>query len=341
MYHMRFTLFSRILMIRNYRLPEINWLGFFLRLAGAGLLVGAIFYFLGGAEVQSFQEIQIPFLGVTLLLYIFRAALDAARWVLVVNYLYPQTSLPLRDAWLYFTLTVLLGEFTSPAISNTLGRAMLLQNKHGITMGRSFITTIYPRIFDLLILALLTGPSLLWMFGYFRNIGDLAFTSAALLTAGFLFVSLRPARFIALINAALDGAAAVWPRLGRWLEKYSLQRAPDERMLRVILVMSIVHYISVVFRVYYLVQAFSIPFSLVAVFFALPLLQLSMLAAFAPGALGSLEFGWTAVMLAGGVPNGDISSFLVWNRVFQILFAVVSFGVAYLWYLASAPRHAS
>jgi len=317
------------------------WREFFLRLAGACLLVGLIFYFLGGVQLQPAEDIRYSFLAGSLALYILLAALGMARWAIVVNYFYPGANFPYRHAWMYFTLMILLGEFTSPAISNTLGRGALLRKGFNITLGRSVITTIYPRIFDMLIVALLTGPALLWLFGHFRDTGGLAFTSAALLTAGFLFVSLRPARFIALVNAALDGAAAFWPRLGRWLEKYSLHRAPGEHTLRVLLAMSVAHYVAVTFRVYCLVLAFDIPFPLVSVFFALPLLQLSMLAAFAPGALGSLEFGWTAVMLAGGVSSGDISSFLVWNRVFQILFAAISFGVAYLWYLASAPRHAS
>lgn len=314
---------------------------FFLRLGGALFLVGSIFYFLGGVQLQPAEDIRYSFLAGSLVLFVLLAALGMARWAIVVNYFYPEAKFPLRHAWMYFTLMILLGEFTSPAISNTLGRAALLRKGFNITLGRSVITTIYPRIFDMLIVTLLTGPALFWLFGYFRNIGDLAFISAALLTAGFLFVSLRPSRFIALINAMLDGAAGLWPRLGRWLEKYSLHRAPDEHTLRLILAMSVVHYVAVTFRVYLFVLAFGIPFPLVAVFFALPLLQLSLLAAFAPGALGSLEFGWAAVLLAVGVSNGEISSFLVWNRVFQILFAVVSFGVAYLWYLASAPRHAS
>jgi uncharacterized protein (TIRG00374 family) len=94
--------------------------------------------------------------------------------------------------------------------------------------------------------------------------------------------------------------------------------------------MTLVRYLLVVSRLYFLALALALSIPLPILFVGLPIAQLSLALSLTPGGLGILEGGWYAVLAIAGISQVERATFLISQRTYFLIFPSVIFLIAYL-----------
>ncbi len=188
-------------------------------------------------------------------------------------------------------------------------------------------------LFDVLLLAVLALPSLL----YFQG-----FISAAL-----LFI-------LCAVFTLLFGVAMAWllathhllpllrqlariPWLARRVKPAQLQKLlPDARTAVIILAWTVLLNLLLVLTYVLIAEALhiTIPFALMLAVF--PIVQLSLIIAIAPGGLGIFDLGWLGLLVLGGLSQANATTFTIAQRAYITVFVLIWTAVS--WALSLTER---
>ncbi len=308
----------------------------------AGVFIFCILLYLGGtgSMLSTFTPrpgpLALCFIATFLLFYT-----TSSRWGFIVNALSGR-KLSGYFEYLYFLITgFFYGQFISQFGGTLLVRPGMLMKREDISYKKSVSSVIIEKAFDLVLVLVLIGPSVLYIFDYIS-------TFNAFLWMGILFVVLNTV-FIyfnswltELIGTVLRTALLTLekiPLLRRIPRKDYYKRLEDltgapllrKKPLVAVLLFTVIKQLFLFFRYYFLCSALNIDISPATLFMGIPVAQLSLLIAFTPGSIGVLEAGWYAVLKWGSpLVSGDISVFILGQRIYWFLFIALIYLLVFL-----------
>jgi uncharacterized protein (TIRG00374 family) len=295
-------------------------------LALAGVAIFLVILRLGGTEALSRVVHGDPLYVLATLLAVGGVTLSSAlRWRILVSALTGQPALPLYRIYYYNIIGRLIGLFAPRGVGDLAGRPLALRAGGASSLGMALYSTLLDRLFDYLLLALMTGPALLFV-GRIVSLGAGSVLAATLLAGGFVVLSTRFGGTIEWLTAVL-GKGALWisrmPAASRLIPQDKVAQMRQLKTIEVdawtvarVYLLTVLHTLMAVLRSYFVARALRLrlPFLLLAL--AAPVAQLGQLLAFTPGALGIRELSWFAVLQATGVPRDDVLAFLMGHRAY-------------------------
>ena len=303
-----------------------------LLLGGVGLALFIGIVSLGGWPSRTALRPALLPLSASFLTTIGLFWIGSLRWGLLVN---ASTSRPIgsyKQLFLYFVLGRAVGYYSSQLGSDLMVRPLLLRGFEAVPVRQGVVIGLWEKGLDFLFAVVLAGPAGLWLTGRISEQGFLVASLLALaLPWGTLLLSppcvgrvlafgMRAVRRIPFVHTRIKG--------GGDGEEESIVEDLDSRLLWKLLGLTTLKYAALVLRAIFLIEALNLSIPIVVVWSALPLVQLSLVLAFTPGALGVLEGGWYAVLLWTGVPQEIIGAFLVGQRLYWTLFATLLLGMS-------------
>jgi uncharacterized membrane protein YbhN (UPF0104 family) len=297
------------------------WLKHLLQLALGLALFGTLLY-LGGLEsLKLLTHLRLgPLLGAFLATLVIAGAI-AGRWGTITNALAGRQLAPSDKYLHYFLLSRSLGFILPKDLTDLGGRAVALNRFHAAPLTLAGASVLYDRLFDVLSVALLLPPSLLY-WGNWVSV-ETAIGLMGAIATGFLalsFTAHRPlvAGAIALFNWGMTQLQRLPLARRRSLPTLLVPALTRPVLLRAFL-FSLVKFGATVLRLILFSQALQTPIPSQVILLGTPVGQLSYLFAFTPGGLGIFEAGWFAILTVADVAEGLITPFLVEQRVLTYL----------------------
>ena len=224
-----------------------------------------------------------------------------------------------------------------PRTLSTVGGKAVSLRALGVSLKRAVWIVLLDTAFDLILLAVLTVPGLLFLQGAIQT-GPYALmvvTLSALLAGGLGWVtsSGRSAFFVRW----LEGIPWLTSRLH--LDPASvIDVMPTRPIALKALGLSMVLNGALVGRFFTIARAVGLvyPFSIFAAGF--PLTQLSLVLSVTPGGLGLFDASWYGVLLLGGVPQQDVLIFVIAQRAYLYIFVLIWAGFSTLLSLTVEER---
>ncbi|MFB0534645.1 MAG: lysylphosphatidylglycerol synthase transmembrane domain-containing protein [Anaerolineae bacterium] len=292
----------------------------------SGVVIFAIILYLGGTEALSRVAHGDPVYLLATLLAIGGVTLTGSlRWRLLVSALTRQPVLPLRMVYYYNIIGRLISLFAPRGVGDFAGRPLALRAGGGSSLGMALYSTLLDRLFDYILMMLMTGPALLYV-GHLVSLEVGSALAAVLVGVSFFVIATRFGQVIRWFTAFL-GRVAAWggriPVLGRLIPQDKVDRLRQldgiqigSRTVGQAYLLTILQISLMVLRSYLIARAFGLHLSFLVLLLAAPVAQLGQLLAFTPGALGIRELSWFAVLQATGIPRDDLLVFLVGHRAY-------------------------
>jgi len=314
-----------------------------IKILAAAAILAALAYYLEELTIRPPAGFSYAFFVLSFLAYLLMTVSDAARWRLVVNTTHPGQTLTVSQAYLIHVTTTVAGVYTFSILSKTAGQAMLLKYAKDISLDKGVVTTLIPRLFDTLYLAVTATAALVWALGLAGLDRGFAVGVGLFIVAVTVVMDLfrRP-----LIRATGRRAASLDPngRIGKHLDYGSFKHLLDPQAVRAMLYLSLVRYFLIFFRSYCLALALNLDIAWETIFFGVAFAQLGWILAVAPGAIGTLELGWASIFLVRHTPHAYVTMFLVWNRITEVAYVVLALAAAFAASgatISRAPRNPS
>lgn len=306
-----------------------------------GLLVIAVLVYLGGPRaIQATVSPNIGYLSLCFLANLLMLTTSSLRWGYIVN---TMAGKKVCSYWSYFSFFIsgrFLGQYISQAGGDFLLRPGLLSRVEGITLSRGISTSLLDKAFDLILIALLIVPSILYLLDVTTGYSSLGLAMVLIVSLASLLVWKRT-NLVTLLQRVLYEAHDLLSRVPL-LKRIATEKRRaaiknldqlellEGKSLLVILAFTLTRYLLVITRLYLLVLALDVAIPLSVLLPGIIVAQSSLIFAFTPGALGILEGGWYMVLSAAGVPQIDRSTFLIGQRVYWFIFTTAIFLVVYL-----------
>jgi uncharacterized membrane protein YbhN (UPF0104 family) len=300
-----------------------------LRLAVGLALVAAVLWGLAPrwSELLALVDPDPAAVALALLATTVASAAASGRWKLLAE---GMGGTPLRWAVYFhaFSLTRVLGQFTSNLAMDTLGRGVALRSA-GSERGLSHALApiVIERIFDLL-LPLVVGA---WALAVLR-FGLAAHAEALLVGAAVAF----GAAAVPLLRPLAALALRTWVWLARRPVEDRALLAIAPRLAAAVAALSLLRFAAVVLQFWAIAAGLGLDVDWRSMTAATPVAQIASLVGFTPGSLGFQEAGWAVGLRLVAVPPAAIALFVLGQRV-----AVTSFFAllaALAWPAARADR---
>lgn len=265
---------------------RVRWIGVAKLAAGLGL-VGVVLWMLGPqwSEVSAMAQLHPVPLGLGLLATTCASIVTSARWQLLAQSM-GGTRLPYVSYFHAFTLTRVLGQFTSNLAMDTLGRGVALRSAGSERgLGHSLAPIVLERVFDL-VLPLVVAT---WALATFElDLGALH-PDLALAVAALSFLALAVPLLAPLARIAL-AVYAVFARRRSGYEPASVEvsRGVAARVAG----LSLARFFFVVLQFWAVATAVGVDVGWRSMAAATPLAQITSLMGFTPGSWGFQEIGW-------------------------------------------------
>jgi len=319
-------------------------MGRWFSIAASFLLAGALILLLGAAakiDLGALLETLVashPLFAFGVLASTFvHMGLSAYKWSLVTRRV--SAGAAARAGPLFFMFYTCLGAVTAQVlpvhISMTAVRSIGLRFHQKVPVVRGAATSIYEQAFDLLVPALLLGPSLLVLFG---GIGLAAWWSISL--AGLAALGVGGAVWGSrAIDALSRGIArrrpggAPFETLRKALRDAAELEVFEGGLIATIFALSVLRYANLVLRAYLVVMATGLAIGLSDVLYVMPPVQLSSLITITPGALGVTEWTWSSLLALQGTSLALAGQFALLYRLVALaaeLIAAAAVAVAFL-----------
>lgn len=292
----------------------------------SGVAVFAIILYLGGTEALSRVAHGDPVYLLATLLAIGGVTLTGSlRWRLLVSALTRQPVLPLHMIYYYNIIGRLISLFAPRGVGDIAGRPLALRAGGGSSLGMALYSTLLDRLFDYILMMLMTGPALLYV-GHLVSLEVGAALAAILVGASFFVIATRFGQVVRWFTAFM-GRVVAWggriPVLGRVIPQDKVDRLRkldgiqiDFWIVSRVYLLTILQILMMVLRSYLIARALGLHLPFLSLLLATPVAQLGQLLAFTPGALGIRELSWFAVLQATGIPRDDLLVFLVGHRAY-------------------------
>jgi len=310
-----------------------------LRLLGYALGAGvfAVLIYLGGWQALKapFQPKIVPFILCFLANGVL-FAVSSSRWGVIVDALEGRKVCSHYQYFHYFTLGRFLGQYISQSGSDLVFKPLMLKGMNALPLKRGVMGVLWDKAFDILFVLTLAIPAALLILQWLSPFYSVVLMVLGLALPWTIIVDPRLLAYLTerVLRIARRIAASI-PLLRSRLSQSPLEvslsfKAMNGRTLLIILSLTTLKYVILILRLYLLVLALDLAIPVTAIGAGIPLAQLSLVFAITPGALGLLEGGWYAVLISLGVSQGDITAFLVGQRLYWLLFFAVLAGISYL-----------
>ena len=282
-------------------------------LLGLGL-VAIVVWLLGPQweQVLKMAELRPVPIALALLATTFATIVTSLRWK-VLGESMGGTRLPYVVYVHAFTLTRVLGQFTSNLAMDTIGRGVALKtagSERGL--GHAMAPIVLERIFDL-VLPIVVGS---WALAV-ATMGWQAHADLLLAATALVFALLAVPLLAPLARLALAVYGFVAKRRG---PVEDIEITVSRRVAAQVALLSLARFTAVVLQFTAVALAFGIDIEWRAMAAATPLAQISSLMGFTPGSLGFQEAGWALGLDWVGLGIEAITLFVLAQRV-----AVTSF----------------
>lgn len=310
-----------------------RWLWLALQLASFALF--ALLLWLAGPE--SWRQVFSGDLSYVVLAFLFTGAaqmLSAERLRIVGRSVSRRPVASWREIYHVAMTAQLLGLALPRGLSAIGGKAVGLRAL-GVSLKRSMAMVVLDNLFDLVVLALLAVPGLLFAAGHLAAGGFL------LLEAGLVIL------MVVAIGWLGDGRRPPidWlqriPRLGHRLHSQAqlvLERLPDRTAAWRALFLTLTLSTALALRFYYIGRAIDVEAGWLLFVALFPVTQLSLIVAVAPGGLGVFDLSWLGLLRLAGVFEGEALAFAITQRAYITVFIFIWTGFSALLSLTVKKR---
>ena len=291
-----------------------------------GLALFAYLFHKGGASsIAATADLRVPPLVGAFVCTAGIAAIVGLRWATLLEALAGRRTSDWRSCSQYFLWTRVLGMVIPKDLSDLGGRTTALMAGGQVSLRHAAASVLLDRGFDLAIVILFLGPSLLFLSGT-ASAGVSVTLMTLSATAFYTVLRLAHRSILRLAVRLYNGLARIvarLPLLRRWSpETVGGLELPVEAIGRAF-AFSLIKFLLACLRLMSFSWALDAPVSPTVFLLGAPVGQLSLLLAFTPGGLGIYELGWYGVLTSMAVPDVHVSAFLVVQRVLTTLFVVV------------------
>jgi len=308
------------------------------------VLFGGVLYYAGPGAWQRILAADIRYVFIAFMACLLLTASSATRWGLITNAVAQKRVCSYLRYFYYFVIGRVSGLFVSRSLGDFAVRPLVLRAANPLSTGRILYALFLDKFFDLTVLGALLLPSILYVVRWLPLSG---YVSLVLFV--FLGLSLFWWRYDKFLKAIWGWISQNGPRLlprnekvGPWLDFLARGENWVSRgvVMRAYLI-TLLRFVLLTLQFYLVSVALRLPFSFWEFWGAIPLVQLGLLVAITPGALGILEVGWLGVLTLLGGAEADCNSFVIGQRVFVFVFTLVMGLVASLWILLLAKDSAN
>lgn len=210
--------------------------------------------------------------------------------------------------------------------------------------GRSALSVVLDRAFDLLIVLILVVPSSLHLSGALTTPTALSLAAAMMLSGGVMLALWGHQAGHALIRTYGRARQAILAR-GGLLSRLPLAAPPADPNLRPVSVVTLyglssIRFAIVVIRLLLVAWMFDLPIPVELLILGAPLAQITLVVALVPAGLGIYELGWAGVLLTGDIAARDILIFVAGLRILGVASLLVLVATTYLiyWFVETRRR---
>ncbi len=311
----------------------------------AGVLALGLILYLGGEE--AWQQIVLGdwwYVLAALAVQLLWNLVAALRWSLLANWLIGSEICAFRYFFTYHMIGMLTGQVLPVSVGMLGARPVALNLSQQVPLGRSAMSVLVDKLFDLILALLLAVPAGLFLVGWIGRplalgiMGGMAVAGAVLI--GWRYE--QAVRLLGRLGARFAGpilgrVPRVGPRLLRQLERLSTETLLENRVALRAFLLTLLMYGLLSVRLFFVAQALrlEIPWHVLAMGIAVT--QLALVFAVTPGSLGFLEGGWAAVLGLAGLTQ-PIATFVIGRRAFVLAFTLVCTLLAFGWIRESPAR---
>lgn len=298
------------------------------------VLFGGVLYYAGPEAWQRVLTADIYYLLIAFVVSVLLTASSATRWGLITNAVVKKQVCSYPHYFYYLLIGRVSGLFVPRTVGDLAIRPLALRAANRLSMGQMLYALFLDKSFDLAVLGTLLGPSILYILRWLPLSGYMLLAFFA-----FLGLSLFWWRYDTFLKAILGWVSQNGPhwlprkgKTGQWLDFLSKEEdlVSSGVVMRAYLI-TLVRFVFLTLQFYLISAALRLSFSFWQFWGAIPLVQLGLLVAITPGALGILEVGWLGALTLLGGTEADCNSFVIGQRVFVFVFTLVMGLVASLW----------
>ncbi len=311
----------------------------------AGVLALGLILYLGGEE--AWQQIVLGdwwYVLAALAVQLLWNLVAALRWSLLANWLIGSEICAFRYFFTYHMIGMLTGQVLPVSVGMLGARPVALNLSQQVPLGRSAMSVLVDKLFDLILALLLAVPAGLFLVGWIGRPLALGIMGG-MAVAGAVLIGWRYEQAVRLLGRLgarfsrpiLGRVPRVGPRLLRQLERLSTETLLENRVALRAFLLTLLMYGLLSVRLFFVAQALrlEIPWHVLAMGIAVT--QLALVFAVTPGSLGFLEGGWAAVLGLAGLTQ-PIATFVIGRRAFVLAFTLVCTLLAFGWIRESPAR---
>lgn len=302
-------------------LSSQHWLG----LAGL-ILFGGVLYYAGPEAWQQILRADARYLLLAFGVNVLLMGSSSLRWGLLTNAVAGEKVCSYFNYFYYLVLGRVFGLFVSFNLGDYGVRPLALRATNSLSTARMVYALILDKLFDLLLAVGLSGVVLFLLLdrlswqSYWSLVGLIA-----------MLLLLFWSRYEQLVQFFLR----FFSPYGSWLLRRSNKAAQwfdflaaNRNLVGAKAVtgaygMTVLRFALLVLYHYLIAAALHLPFSYLDFWLVVPIIQLGLIAAFTPAALGVLELSWLGVLTWLGYQPFEVSVFVVGQRIFSLLFTLL------------------
>lgn len=307
-----------------------------------GLAAFSLIIYLGGSRaIRAVFQPGYFFLLLCFFAHLGFLLLQAIRWKYIAAKIRGIKSRSLRDYLKYYIYSMFGGQFISRIGGDFLLRPLFLKKiDPAVTFSKAVAVIFLEKVADLIFVILGIVPALLYLSAILTG-RQAALLALAIFLIGFWSLVFRIHPLVSCLQRVLrwiHGRGRAFPLLSRFardshlekIEKISQSELIRKKSIFFLLFTTGCKYIILGLRLYWLARALNLPIPWTTLMAGLPVVQVSLIIAFTPGALGFREGGWYAVLGMRGLPRLAITTFLIGQRAYLFIFTSGIFLVVYV-----------
>lgn len=292
----------------------------------AGVVIFLIILYLGGTDTIFRVVHGDPVYLLGAFLSIGGVTLTTSlRWRLLVSALTRQPALPVRLIYYYNIIGRFVSLWTPRGMGDLAARPLALRAGGGSSLGMAVYSTLLDRLFDYILLMIMTVPAVLYA-GRLISLEVGVALAVIMVGSSLVVITARFGQGVHWFNTFL-GRVAAWgsklPILARLIPHSRVDQLRhlqeiqiDASILARVYLLTILQTLMATLRSYLIARALGLSMSFSLLVLAAPAAQIGQMLAFTPGALGIRELSWFAVLQAAGIPRDDLLVFLVGHRAY-------------------------
>lgn len=325
--------------MKKYR----NYIGWVAGLA----LISVLFIYAGPSIFQRIAQANLLYLFFGLCCTLVIISTTTYRWRFLLQHIIGPSSPSFVHLIHYVLLGATVGLFLPRDVSMMGTRIGCMKLYHEASLKKVVLSVFMDHFFDVLVLI----PFVIGVLPFLSNRMASHVLLGINLAIHLLFLGLLGYRrsyvfFLVVIRRCYPPIYRFWERTPvlRRIRLPGLQaielltQVLSPRLVVSAYLYSLVKYLSLIARAFFVASAMNLEISFRAIFVSMPLAQASLIVAFTPGGLGIGEMGWYGALMLFGADAGNATSLLLGHRVFTYLFILILALVGQVVYAVSTAR---